>query len=182
MKGCCAVALAVVLLAAVAYDAGAGYHGKDPTKETVLIGVKSVDAGTPSEMSIRFEIEPAKGMVMPHHGAWMEMAVKPGEPYHFEVKLEDPKSKTRISYARVLLSVVNRENGRKVEGELHPMWGGSGLHYAMNGPLAGDGRYTATVTVEPPAFAREPKDRERWTRPVSATFELRVRDGLVVGE
>ena len=182
MRALAVVAIAAGLVTAIPHGAGAVSHAKDPARETVLIGTKSVEVGTPNEMSIKFEIEPAKAMVMPHHGSWMEIEVTAGEPYHFEVKPEDPNSKTRIALARVLLSVVNRDNGKKVEGELHPMWGSSGLHYALNGPLPGDGVYNATVTVEPPMFARDAKDRERWAKAVSAAFQFRVRNGLVVGE
>lgn len=173
---------AVVFAVGLCAAAEAVSHAKDPAKETVLIGVTAVASGTPNEMVIKLELEPAKAMTMFHQGAWMDMAVKAGEPYHFEVKPEDPKSKTRIAFARVLVSVLNRDNGRKIDGELHPMWGGSGLHYAMNGPLHGDGTYRATVTIEPPTFARDVKERERWTKAVTATFNFRVRNGMVLPE
>jgi hypothetical protein len=63
------------------------------------------------------------------------------------------------------------------------MWGGSGLHYAANGALPGDGTYTATVVVSAPTFARDAtKDRELWMRPVEAQFRFRLENGLVTVE
>ena len=166
------VVLAVILLAGeVALPA----EGKDPAKETVLIGVKEA-----SGMAIKLEIEPAQAMYMPMHGSWMEMKPEKGEIYHFEVKPEDPGSKTRLSYAVVKFRSVNTSNGKVVEKDLHPMWGGSGLHYAANGALPGDGAYTATVIVEPPTFARGPKNKDMWKKPAQADFEFTMRKGRVV--
>lgn len=171
------------LLILTSSNATATSHGKDPTKETVLIGVKTVAAGTADEMSIKFELEPAKPMLLPpgtHGGTPMVMTPQPDERYHFEVKPEDPKSKTRISYAAVRVTAVHAETGKKVELDLHPMWGSSGLHYAANGPLPGDGNYTATVVISPPIFARDAiKDRDRWTRQAEAQFWFRLEKGLV---
>lgn len=150
-------------------------EGKDPAKETVLIGVK--EAGG---MSIKLEIEPAQAMYMPMHGSWMEMKPEKGEIYHFEVKPEDPGSKTRLSYAVVKFRAVNTSNGKVVEKELHPMWGGSGLHYAGNGALPGDGAYTATVTVEPPTFARGPKNKDMWRNSTQVELRFTMRKGRVV--
>jgi len=165
-------------------DAAATAHGKDATKTTVLIGVQTVAAGTPDEMRIKLELEPAKPMWMPpgaHGGMAMEMVPAPDQRYHFEVKPEDPKSNTRIPYASVRFSATNVNTGRKVEAELHPMWGSSGLHYAANGALPGDGRYAATVVVGSPSFSRDAtKDRELWMRPVEAQFRFRLEGGLVV--
>lgn len=184
-------ALIIVLVGALAFflspsDVTATTHGKDPTKMTVLIGVQTVAAGTPDEMRIMLELEPAKTMLMPsgaHGGMAMEMAPAPEQKYHFEVKPEDPKSKTRISYASVRFMAMNTDNGKKVEAELHPMWGGSGLHYAANGALPGDGSYTATVVVGPPTFSRDAtKDRDRWMRPVEGKFRFRLEKDLVITE
>jgi len=165
------VVVAVLLVTAV----GVAAEGKDPAKETVLIGVK--EAG---EMIIKLEIEPAQAMFMPMHGMWMEMKPEAGEIHHFEVKPEDPGSKTRLPYAGVKFRVVNTSNGKTVEKELHPMWGGSGLHYAANGALPGDGAYVATVTVEPPTFARSPKSKDLWRKPTQAEFRFTFRAGRVV--
>lgn len=169
--------VAFCMVFASASQAWAGSHGKDPTKETVLIDKKSL-----ADMVIIFEIEPAKSMWMPmaHGGMWMEMKPGADEKYHFEVKPEDPNSKTRISYAKVTMELVNKNTGKKIAGELHPMWGGSGLHYALNGPMAGDGTYLATIVVEPPTFARSPKEKDWWMKPVKAEFEFRFEAGKVV--
>jgi uncharacterized protein involved in high-affinity Fe2+ transport len=147
---------------------------EDATQKTVLVGRNLAGA-----MIIQLELEPAKGMWMQmgNPSTWMEHPVGTGELFHVEVKPIDPKSKTRISYAAVKFAAVNRDNGRKVDGMLHPMWGGSGLHYAMNSGLAGDGTYEATVTVDPPTFARDLKDKGRWMRPTSTTFHFRLADG-----
>lgn len=146
----------------------------DPSRETVLIGRTAVGG-----MLIQLELEPAKGMWM-RMGTppkWMGMKVEKGEFYHVEVKPIDPKSKTRISYAEVMFMAINRDNGRKVEGMLHPMWGGSGLHYAMNSGLAGDGNYQATVTVKAPTFARDMKNKQLWMAPTTAEFVFQLDNG-----
>lgn len=156
-------------------DVATAAEGKDPAKEAVLIGVK--EAGG---MIIKLEIEPAQAMFMPMHGQWMEMKPEASEIYHFEVKPEDPGSKTRLSYTVVKFRAVNTSTGKTVEKELHPMWGGSGLHYGANGALPGDGAYMATITVEPPAFARGPKNKEMWRKPAQAEFRFTMRKGRLV--
>lgn len=148
---------------------------EDPGKKTVLIG-RSVAGG----MVVTFELEPAKGMWMAMDGKWIEHPVAEGERYHVEVKPEDPKSKTRLPYADVTYSALNRDNGRTVSGSLHPMWGGSGLHYATNSPLAGDGTYEVTVTVGVPRFGRAPADKDRWMTPVTTHFHFKLAGGKVV--
>lgn len=148
---------------------------EDATQKTVLIGRNLVDS-----MIVTFELEPAKGMWMEMGGKWVEHPVGKGEIFHVEVKPEDPKSKTRISYADVTISAINHDNGSKVSGTLHPMWGGSGLHYAVNSPLAGDGRYETTITVGVPAFGRAPQDRALWMRPVTTKFHFKLAGGKLV--
>jgi uncharacterized protein involved in high-affinity Fe2+ transport len=161
----------------LAYTVALAAEGKDPTKETVLIGVMETEG-----MMIKLEIEPALTMFMPMHGTWMEMKPEAGEIYHFEVKPEDPGSKTRLPYAHVKFRALNKGNGEAVQRDLHPMWGGSGLHYAANGALFGDGEYVATVTVEPPDFARGPKNKDMWRKPAEAEFRFTLREGLVTPE
>lgn len=150
-------------------------EGRDPTKETVLIGVN--EAGG---MMIKLEIEPAQSMFMQMHGTWTEMKPSKGEIHHFEVKPEDPGSKTRLPYASVKFRAVNTTTGKAVENELHPMWGGSGLHYAANGALPGDGVYVAEVTVGPPTFARGPKNKETWRKPVRTEFRFNMKKGQII--
>jgi len=172
-----------VLSVVMPSEVAATSHGKDPTKETVLIGVQTAALGTPDEMAIKLELEPAKPMLMApgtHGKNAMVVAPQPDQKYHFEVKPEDPKSKTRISYASVRVTAVNTKSGKKVELDLHPMWGSSGLHYAANGALPGDGIYMATVEVGPPTFARDAiKEKDRWTRPLKAEFRFRFEKGLI---
>ena len=60
------------------------------------------------------------------------------------------------------------------------MWGGSGLHYAYNSGLAGDGVYDATVTVEVPNFARDLKHKDLWSAPVTARFHFKLAGGKLV--
>lgn len=147
---------------------------EDATKKTVLVGRAMAEG-----MIIQFELEPAKGMWMPmgNPPMWMEHKVGAGELFHVEVKPIDPKSKTRVSYADVKFSAVNRGSGKKTEIGLHPMWGGSGLHYAANSGLSGDGTYEATVTVGVPAFARDPKQKDLWNRPATAKFHFKLAGG-----
>ena len=150
---------------------------EDATQKTVLIG-RNVAGG----MIVIFELEPAKGMWMQMGTPpqWVEHPVAKGEIFHVEVKPVDPQSKTRISYADVKFSAVNRGNKKKVSGTLHPMWGGSGLHYAVNSPLAGDGTYDATVTVGVPAFGHDAKNKDLWTKPVTTRFHFKLAGGKLV--
>jgi uncharacterized protein involved in high-affinity Fe2+ transport len=57
------------------------------------------------------------------------------------------------------------------------MWGSSGLHYSANSTLLGNGSYAATVTVAVPTFERELKDKDLWSKPVSAKFHFKLMDG-----
>lgn len=150
---------------------------EDPREKTILIGRQRVD-----DMIIMFELEPAKSMwmLMGQPPQWVEHAPAAGEAYHVEVKPIDPGSNTRISYARVTVSAVNLDTNRRIEGELHPMWGGSGLHYAINSTLAGDGTYRARVTVGVPAFGRDSRNVALWRTPRTAEFHFRLQQGRLV--
>ena len=146
----------------------------DPTKSAVLIG--RVDTG---DMIFQLELEGSEPM-------WMQMGTPPvwsahqptaDERYHVELKLSDPKSKTRIPYANVSFAATHRETGKTSTLPLPPMWGSSGLHYSANSALLGDGVYAATVTVDVPTFQRELKDKNLWAKPVSARFHFKLKDG-----
>ena len=155
-----------VKVLATPVDASSAKHG-------VLVGRASAGG-----MLIQMELERAKGMwmLMGEPAKWMEMGVAPGQLYHVEAKPIDPKSKTRIPYADVTFMAINKDTGEKVKGMLHPMWGGSGLHYAFNSGLAGDGTYEATVTVGVPTFARG-LDGKRWMEPTTGIFHFKLADG-----
>lgn len=168
---------------------------KDPTSETVLVGRAST-----GDMIIQLELEPAKPMWMAMTASvqleldqsqetwvvvttppqWGAHALAEGDLYHIEVKPIDPISETRIPYASVKFEAVNKDNGQRFSGKLHSMWGGSGLHYAINGGLMGDGTYEAVVTVGVPTFARDMKDRNRWMEPAKAKFHFRLLGGKLV--
>lgn len=146
----------------------------DPLKKAVLIG--RVASG---DMVFQLELEGSEAM-------WMQMGNPPkwgahtpsaDARYHVEVKLDDPKSKTRISYANVTFDATNKDTGKKLTLPLPPMWGSSGLHYSANSALLGDGAYATTVTVDVPTFQRELKDKALWSKPVSAKFHFRLKDG-----
>jgi uncharacterized protein involved in high-affinity Fe2+ transport len=140
----------------------------------VLLGSKIVD-----NMRIIFEMEPAKGMWMLMGGEWKWMGTM-GKPYHFEVKLEDPYSETRISYSDVTLTLTKVTDGESQSFDLHPMWGGSGLHYARNGDVMGDGQYVATVVATPPEFMRGETNKHLWMDPISVDFRFQIRDGEIL--
>jgi uncharacterized protein involved in high-affinity Fe2+ transport len=150
---------------------------QDATQQTVLVGRNAVD-----NMLVTLELEAAKGMWMQmgKPPMWMAHPVAKGDLFHVEVKPVDPVSKTRIAYADVKFSAVNRDNKKKVSGKLEPMWGGSGLHYAFNSPLAGDGAYQAIVTVGVPTFGRDAKNKDQWTKPVSTQFHFKLAGGKLV--
>ncbi len=150
---------------------------EDATQKTVLIGRASTGG-----MTVIFELEAAKSMWMRMgiRSKWVEHPVGKGEIFHVEVKPVDPKSKTRIPYADVKFSALNRDNKKKVSGKLHPMWGGSGLHYAVNSPLAGDGTYEATISVGVPEVGRASADKDLWMKPVTTKFHFKLASGKLV--
>ncbi len=185
MRKADATVLLVVLAASLAGPVAAGQSSEpkvkvlatpvdaSKAKHGVLVGRASAGG-----MLIQFELERAKGMwmLMGSPAKWMEHRQLPDELYHVEVKPIDPKSKTRIPYADVTFEAVNKDTGKKVKGSLHPMWGGSGLHYAFNSGLAGDGTYEATVTVGIPTFARG-LDDIRWMEPATGKFHFKLAGG-----
>ncbi len=146
----------------------------DALRETVLIGRTRVE-----DMIIQLELEPAEAiqMVTGSPPKVTGNAVGEGELYHVKVTPIDPRSKTRIPYSSVTFQAVNKDNGRDVQAELQPMWNRSGLHYAFNSGLAGDGAYESKVIVGVPAFARDPRDPDRWMQPVVAKFYFRLAGG-----
>ena len=150
---------------------------EDATQKTVLIGRTLTD-----NMLVVFELEAAKSMWMRMgiRSKWVEHPVAKGEIFHVEVKPVDPKSKTRIPYADVKFSAINRDTKKKVSGTLHPMWGSSGLHYAVNSPLAGDGTYEATITVGVPGVGRATADKDLWMNPVATKFHFKLAGGKLV--
>jgi len=148
----------------------------DATRQTVLIGRALIN----NDMIIMFELEPAKPMWMQMGGKWMEHAVGPGQQFHVEVKPIDPVSKTRISNADVKFEATNKSNGKTISADLHPMWGGSGLHYAVNDALAGDGVYEARITVAPPTFARDTRNKGLWMKPAQGSFHFKLVGGKLV--
>ena len=99
------------------------------------------------------------------------------ERYHVELKLTDPKTKTRIPYANISFAATNKDTGKTITLPLPPMWGSSGLHYSANSALLGDGSYAATVTVDVPTFQRELKDKDLWSKPVNARFHFKLANG-----
>ena len=142
----------VVVLCGLSVVAEAASRRGNPSDHGVLLGSKIVD-----NMRIKFEMEPSKGMWMLMGGEWTWMGTM-GKPYHLEVKLEDPYSETRISYSNVALTMINVTTGHGVGNDmLHPMWGGSGLHYGANAVVA-PGTYDVTVDIGVPEFARSDSD------------------------
>lgn len=150
---------------------------QDPTREAVLIGSAVSDG-----LTFELELEGAEAMWMPMGtpAQWREHAPAKNERYHIEFKVTDNTTKTRLPYSTITFAATNKDNGKTVETILPPMWGSSGLHYSENSALAGDGVYAATVTVGVPTFAREMKDKDLWSKPVSARFHFRLKDGMLV--
>ena len=146
----------------------------DPLKNAVLIG-RIASAG----MVFQLEIEGSEPMWMQTGTPLVWGAHQPaaGERYHVELKLSDPKTKTRIPYANSTFAAKNVDSGKTMTLPLPPMWGSSGLHYSANSALLGDGVYAATVTVDVPTFQRELKDKDLWPKPVSANFHFKLKDG-----
>ena len=149
----------------------------EPLKKFVLVG-KTI-AG---KMAFELGLEPSEAM-------WVQMGTPPKwgahtpaaeERFHAELKLTDPKSKTRIPYANITFFATNTDTGKTLSIILPPMWGSSGLHYSENSALLGDGTYRATVTVDTPTFQRELKDKDLWPQPVRANFHFKLKDGKLV--
>ena len=179
------LALVAVLAVALAGPTAAGQSSQPKVKSLATpVDASSAEHGvlvgraSAGGMLIQMELERANGMWMlkGEPAKWMEMGVAPSQLYHVEVKPIDPKSKTRIPYADVTFMAINKDTGEKVKGMLHPMWGGSGLHYALNSGLAGDGTYEAKVTVGVPTFARSMNDK-RWMEPTTGIFHFKLADG-----
>ena len=146
----------------------------DPLKKVILIGHV-----TTGGMVFQLELEGSEAM-------WMQMGTPPiwgahtpaaDERFHVELKLSDPKSKTRIPYAHITFAATNKETGKSMSLILPPMWGSSGLHYSENSALLGDGTYSATVRVDVPTFQRELTDKDLWSAPVSTKFHFKLKDG-----
>jgi hypothetical protein len=146
----------------------------DPLKKAVLVG--RVTSGS---MVFQLELEGSEAM-------WMQMGTPArwgahtpaaDERYHVELKLTDPKTRTRIPYAGITFAATNTDTGKSLSIPLPPMWGSSGLHYSENSALLGDGAYSVTVTVDTPVFQRELKDKDLWSKPVTAKFHFRLKDG-----
>ncbi len=110
------------------------------------------------------------------HRSWVNYPKALGELCHVDVTPFDPKSKTRIPSADVTFEAINKDTGKTVKGSLHPMWGGTGLHYAFNSRLAGDGTYEAKVTVRVPTFTRDLEDK-RWMVPAIGKFHFKLVGG-----
>ena len=110
------------------------------------------------------------------HRSWVEHPKALGESYHVDVTPFDPKSKVRIPSADVTFEAINKDTGKTVIDSLHPMWGGTGLHYACINGLEGDGTYEVTVTVRVPPFARDLEDK-RWMVPAIGKFHFKLAGG-----
>jgi uncharacterized protein involved in high-affinity Fe2+ transport len=146
----------------------------DPQRHTVLVGRTRVE-----DMIIQLELAPAKAMpaVSGSPPGAAEHGEGEGDLYHIKVTPIDPRSNARIPYTSVTFEAVNKDNGQDVEAELQPMWDRSGLHYAFNSGLAGDGVYECKVIVGVPTFARDPNYRDRWLQPVAAKFHFTLAGG-----
>ncbi len=105
------------------------------------------------------------------------MAIGAEALYHVKVTPIDPRSNARIPYTSVTFQAVNKDNGRDIEAELQPMWNRSGLHYAFNTGLSGDGVYQSKVIVGVPTFDRDPNYQDRWLQPVAAKFHFTLAGG-----
>jgi uncharacterized protein involved in high-affinity Fe2+ transport len=175
-----AVAVASILCAGTAAAQPAEPKSKtlaaaaDPLKKAVLIG--RVAAG---DMVFQLELEGSEAMWMQmgNPPTWVAHTPSADARYHVELKLDDPKTKTRIPYANVTFAATNKDTGKTLTLPLPPMWGSSGLHYSANSALLGDGTYATTVTVDVPTFQRELKDKALWSKPVTAKFYFRLKDG-----
>jgi uncharacterized protein involved in high-affinity Fe2+ transport len=148
----------------------------DPTKNAVPIGhVVTAD------MDFQLSLEGSEAMWMPMGTppVWGAHSPAAAERFHVELKLTDPRSKTRIPYANVSFKATNVDTGKSMALALPPMWGSSGLHYSANSALLGDGAYAVTVTVDPPTFQRELVDKDLWSKAVTARFHFKLKDGKV---
>lgn len=161
------------------WSAGVDPTGISTTEDHAEVGYNEVDGRI---VSLTLEPSKAMKMWMEMDGMWMWMEMTPtaAQNLHYEVKITDPGSQTRIPHSRVDISIENVSTGASFARELHSMWGGSGLHYAINEGLIGDGMYHAIVTLEEPKFARSIGDKDKWKGSVSTEFHFEVADGLVV--
>ncbi len=175
----------LIALVCLAFAAGATAQFAEPKVKSLATAAdpakKAVPIGRVATGNMLFELGLEGSEPM-----WMQMgspptwnAHQPGadERYHVELKLSDPKSKTRIPYASTSFAATNKDTGKTMTLPLAPMWGSSGLHYSANSALLGDGPYAAMVTVEVPTFQRELNDKDLWSKPVSARFHFKLKGG-----
>jgi Fe2+ transport protein len=149
----------------------------DPLKKAILIGRTTMGG---MEFQLELEGSEPMWMLMGNPPVWGAHTPKADERYHVELKLTDPKSKTRIPYAKITFVATNKEAGKDMTLVLPPMWGTTGLHYSANSALLGDGTYAATITVDVPTFERELKDKDLWSKPVGAKFHFKLKDGKLI--
>ncbi len=142
----------------------------DPSQVEQRVGYQTVDGRI-----VQLILEPSKDMWMLMDNMWMQMFVQSSEKFHVEVKVTDPISKTRIPHSKIQFYAKNITTNATVDKELHPMWGGSGLHYAINHGLFGDGDYEAKITLEVPRFARSMEDKDKWMGTKDTMFYFRIK-------
>ena len=136
--------------------------------------------GTRQTLELAIEASEAMWMPMGSPAKWVKHAPAKTQRFHVEFKVTDLTTKTRLPYAVVTFAANNAETGKSVKVVLPPMCGSSGLHYSENSALAGDGTYSATVTVAAPTFAREMKDKDLWSKPVVGKFHFKMKDSMLV--
>jgi uncharacterized protein involved in high-affinity Fe2+ transport len=143
----------------------------DPLKQAALIG--RVASG---DMVFQLEIEGSEPMWMPMGtpARWGARTPAANARYHVELKLTDPKSKTRIPCASITFAATNQDTGKATSVVLPSMRGKTGLHYSGNSALLGNGTYSVTLTANTPTFQRELADDELRSKPVSAKFHFKL--------
>lgn len=149
-------------------------------------------------MLIEVEAEHAESMWMLMGGNWMDM-LKEGQTHHFAVKLMvDPalesqevrvhRGTEKVSTAKVTVTVKDSTGAVVVTPrELHPMHSKGGFHYGGNLGLPQAGDYMVSLAIQPPAFTRSNKQKDRWLSPITQEFSYQwdgneLEDEIEIGE
>lgn len=103
-----------------------------------------------ANMEFQLSLEGTEAMWMPmgKPPVWGAHEPRAAERFHVELKLSDPKSKTRIPYTDLSFAATDLDTGKTMDLPLPPMWSSSGLHHSANTALLAAGGAGTTLALE----------------------------------
>lgn len=121
--------------------------------------------------------ERAEGMYMLKSEGKLEWTEPDTENCHIEISVSDAGDHRFIPYLKIKASLKPADGGRKIGPfEVPFLWHPGLYHYGRNIKVPGDGKYTLTVTIKPPAFMRH--DKTNGLR-YADTVEVEFRDIMI---